>query len=121
MARVRCAGKGASAVVAVRGEVVRLPLLLVMAGLALAPAAQGAIVIQGDTKLGRFAVQRDGALQGAIDAFGDPSTLRGHPDSAKPATPAGARSAYGSPSTTSAARTHAGRSGVLLARRDNRQ
>jgi hypothetical protein len=43
------------------------------------PAGQGAIVIQGDTKLGRFAVQRDGTLQGAIEAFGDPATLRRHP------------------------------------------
>ena len=55
------------------------PLLLVMATLLLAPAAQAAIVIQGDSKLGRFAVQRDGTLQGAIEAFGDPATLRRHP------------------------------------------
>lgn len=55
------------------------PLLIVVAALLLAPAAQAAIVIQGDTKLGRFAVQRDGTLQGAIEAFGDPATLRRHP------------------------------------------
>jgi hypothetical protein len=54
-------------------------IAVVVAGLALTSSAPGAIVIQGDTKLGRFAVQRDGTLQGAIEAFGDPATLRRHP------------------------------------------
>lgn len=54
-------------------------LVVVVAIFILAPAAEGAILIQGDTKLGRFSVQRDGTLQGAIEAFGDPSTLRRHP------------------------------------------
>ena len=44
--------------------------------LALAPSAHAAIVIQGDTKLGRFEVKRDGTLRGAIAAFGRPASLR---------------------------------------------
>jgi hypothetical protein len=44
--------------------------------LALAPSAEGEIVIVGDAKLGRFEVKRDGTLEGAIQAFGRPASLR---------------------------------------------
>lgn len=51
-------------------------VVILAAALALVPAAQAAIVIQGDTQLGRFEVQRDGTLRGAIAAFGRPGSLR---------------------------------------------
>jgi hypothetical protein len=44
--------------------------------LALAPSAEGEIVIVGDAKLGRFEVKRDGTLEGVIQAFGRPASLR---------------------------------------------
>jgi molybdopterin converting factor small subunit len=54
-------------------------VLILTTLLALVPAAQAApaaIVIQGDAKLGRFDVKRDGTLRGAIAAFGRPGSLR---------------------------------------------
>jgi hypothetical protein len=51
-------------------------VLILAASLALVPAAQAAIVIQGDTKLGRFDVKHNGTLRGAIAAFGRPASLR---------------------------------------------
>jgi hypothetical protein len=51
-------------------------LLVGATSLMLVPSAQAAIMIQGDVKLGRFEVKRDGTLQGAIEAFGRPTTLR---------------------------------------------
>jgi hypothetical protein len=50
--------------------------LILAVAFAAAPSAEAAIVIQGDSKLGRFEVKRDGTLQGAIEAFGRPASLR---------------------------------------------
>jgi hypothetical protein len=46
-------------------------VLLAVAALAASPT-----VIQGDERIGRFAVKRDGSLGGLVDAFGRPSSLR---------------------------------------------
>ena len=51
----------------------------VAATLALAAVAAGATaspVIQGDYRIGTFAVKRDGSLRGMIRAFGEPSSAR---------------------------------------------
>jgi hypothetical protein len=59
-----------------RGEG-RLVGLLVAAALVLASAAAAqSLVIRGDTNLSGYAVKRDGTLFGAIEEFGDPSSLR---------------------------------------------
>ena len=48
--------------------------------LALAPSSAAAtprlFVIQGDAKLGPYAIRADGTLAGAIEAFGAPSSIR---------------------------------------------
>jgi hypothetical protein len=47
------------------------------AALALAPsAAARSFVIQGDYKLGGYAIKRDGSLAGAISEFGRPTSIR---------------------------------------------
>lgn len=46
-------------------------MLLAAAALAASPT-----VIQGDERIGRFAVKRDGSLGGLVDAFGRASSLR---------------------------------------------
>lgn len=51
-------------------------VLVLAASLALVPSAPAALVIQGDARLGRFEVKRDGTLRGAIQAFGRPTSLR---------------------------------------------
>lgn len=38
--------------------------------------APGSIVVRGDVQIGRFLVKRDGTLDGAIRAFGKPTSLR---------------------------------------------
>ena len=43
---------------------------------AIAAAASPARVIQGDYRIGTFAVKRDGSLRGMLRAFGDPSSVR---------------------------------------------
>lgn len=53
-----------------------LPVNILLAWLAAAVAAAPSVVIQGDHKIGPFAVQRDGTLGGLISAFGDPSSIR---------------------------------------------
>jgi hypothetical protein len=60
-----------------------MPLLRLYAGiiaLALASPATAAarsFVIQGDTNIGGYAVKADGTLDGAIEEFGEPTSLRG--------------------------------------------
>lgn len=54
------------------------PLALLVGLLALsvdAAAAPGSSVVRGDVQIGRYLVQRDGTLGGAIRAFGRPSSL----------------------------------------------
>ena len=43
---------------------------------AIAAAASSAPVVQGDYRIGAFAVKRDGSLRGMIRAFGEPSGMR---------------------------------------------
>ena len=52
--------------------------VLSLSGLAGAapPSKPASIVVRGDVQIGRFRVQRDGTLDGAIRAFGQPSSLR---------------------------------------------
>jgi hypothetical protein len=48
-------------------------------GVALAPAASAqpsSFVIQGDYKIGGYAVKKDGTLFGAIEEFGEPTSIR---------------------------------------------
>jgi hypothetical protein len=47
-------------------------IVAVAAGAARAPT----VVVRGDVQIGRFLVQRDGSLGGAVRAFGRPSILR---------------------------------------------
>jgi hypothetical protein len=49
-------------------------LLAVLALLAAAPAGAHVFTIHGDWKMGRFEVNRDGTLAGAIRAFGQPTS-----------------------------------------------
>jgi hypothetical protein len=52
---------------------------LVAAGLlGLAAGGQSSFVVQGDHRIGGYAVKADGSLGGAVEAFGDPSTRRRH-------------------------------------------
>lgn len=53
-----------------------LALSLVGFGGSARPAAPTSIVVRGDVQIGRFPVQRDGTLDGAIRAFGAPESLR---------------------------------------------
>jgi hypothetical protein len=78
----------------------------------LVPSAQAAIMIQGDVKLGRFEVKRDGTLQERSRRLGDPRRCGATIVSERSATRVGQGSVCGSPSTTSEGRTRAGRSGA---------
>lgn len=52
--------------------------ICVLVALALAPCAVArSFVVQGDTTIGGYAVKANGTLGGAIEAFGQPTTLRG--------------------------------------------
>jgi hypothetical protein len=50
--------------------------VLVAAFFGIAAAAQSSFVIQGDYKIGGYAVKADGSLGGAVDEFGAPTTRR---------------------------------------------
>ena len=51
--------------------------LLLVGGAGSAPSPQPtSILVRGDVQIGRFRVQRDGTLDGAIRAFGKPTSLR---------------------------------------------
>jgi len=56
----------------VRRATIGALILVVLA--AAAPAAAHTYTINGDWKIGTFAVKRDGTLAGAIDAFGQPGS-----------------------------------------------
>jgi hypothetical protein len=53
-------------------------IALIFGGFGGAASAQepNSIVVRGDVQIGRFLVQRDGTLDGAIRAFGRPTSLR---------------------------------------------
>jgi len=53
-------------------------IALIFGGFGGAASAQepSSIVVRGDVQIGRFLVQRDGTLDGAIRAFGKPTSLR---------------------------------------------
>ena len=55
-----------------------MAIALIFSGFGEAASAQEptAIVIRGDVQIGRFLVHRDGTLDGAIRAFGKPTSLR---------------------------------------------
>jgi hypothetical protein len=51
-------------------------LILVGVGAPAPPPQPTSIVVRGDVQIGRFLVQRNGTLDGAIQAFGKPTSLR---------------------------------------------
>jgi hypothetical protein len=51
-------------------------LILVGVGASAPPPEPSSIVVRGDVQIGRFLVQRNGTLDGAIRAFGKPTGLR---------------------------------------------
>jgi hypothetical protein len=72
----RCAGVSVTLCSRMDRFLIALAAAFLFAGTASAAPSARTFVIHGDAKVGSFAIKANGTLAGAIDAFGEPSSLR---------------------------------------------